>query len=95
MRTVFVTALTAGGILVGYSSAFAQTVGVEVYTGPRYNPYYNDRYDARPAPRVYDYYRDNEEVSGRVLVRPGNCGEFRYWDGMRCADARVNPPNVR
>jgi hypothetical protein len=95
MRTIFVTAIAAAGILAGATGAFAQTVGVEVYSGPRYDPYYYDRFDARPAPRVYGYYRDDDQVSGRVFVRPGNCGEFRYWDGMRCADARVDPPTVR
>jgi hypothetical protein len=24
--------------------------------------------------------------------RPANCGEFRYWNGAYCADARVEPP---
>jgi len=23
---------------------------------------------------------------------PANCGEFRYWNGEYCADARVEPP---
>ena len=96
MRRVFLTALAATGLLVGYSSAFAQSVGLEVYTGPPNDPYYNDRYDVRPDPRVYGYYRDNDEViGGRVFVRPSNCGEFHYWDDTRCADARVDPPNIR
>jgi hypothetical protein len=25
---------------------------------------------------------------------PANCGEFRYWNGEVCADARVRPPYV-
>lgn len=24
--------------------------------------------------------------------RPASCGEFRYWNGVRCADARWDPP---
>lgn len=26
--------------------------------------------------------------------RPANCGEFRYWNGEYCADARDQPPYV-
>lgn len=31
-----------------------------------------------PAPRV----------KGFALRRPTSCGEFKYWDGTQCADAR-------
>jgi hypothetical protein len=24
--------------------------------------------------------------------RPLSCGEYRYWDGARCVDARYNKP---
>lgn len=27
-----------------------------------------------------------------VPVRPTSCGEFRYWDGDSCVDARYNNP---
>ena len=27
-----------------------------------------------------------------VPVRPVSCGEYRYWDGDRCVDARYNNP---
>jgi hypothetical protein len=36
-----------------------------------------------PAARVYGW------SSGRG----GDCGTFHYWNGVRCADARVDPPN--
>lgn len=29
-----------------------------------------------------------------VPVRPASCGQYRYWDGERCADARFDPPYV-
>jgi hypothetical protein len=29
-----------------------------------------------------------------VPVRPSSCGEFRYWNGYRCADARYETPNI-
>ena len=28
------------------------------------------------------------------LARPRSCGEFHYWDGMRCVDARYVTPDV-
>ena len=87
----------AGAVaMVAFSSgaAFAQGVGVEFYSGPRYDSYYYDRYE-RPGPRVYGYYQDeNVVVEPNVVIRPSNCGQFRYWNGTRCADARVNPPNL-
>src|SRR5262245_8200474 len=27
-----------------------------------------------------------------VPVRPASCGEYRYWNGNRCVDARYNDP---
>jgi hypothetical protein len=44
-------------------------------------PYYEE--GIRPAPRAY------------VPVRPASCGEFRYWNGSRCVDARAAPPELR
>jgi hypothetical protein len=29
-----------------------------------------------------------------VPVRPVSCGEFRYWDGERCVDARYHNPYI-
>jgi hypothetical protein len=37
-----------------------------------------------PAPRVYGW-----------MMRPADCGTFRYWNGVRCADARNDPPVPR
>ena len=34
-----------------------------------------------PGPRIYGW-----------TMRPADCGTFRYWDGLRCADARDKPP---
>jgi hypothetical protein len=42
------------------------------------------------------YYEEYDKPTIRVLpVRPRSCGEFRYWNGERCVDARVVPPDVR
>ena len=37
-----------------------------------------------PGPRVYGW-----------TMRPADCGTFRYWNGVRCADARDEPPVSR
>ena len=34
----------------------------------------------------------NPPVIAIVPVRPASCGEYRYWDGDRCVDARYNNP---
>ena len=33
-------------------------------------------------------------VFGWQVVRPLSCGEFRYWNGFECADARDDPPDL-
>lgn len=35
---------------------------------------------------------ENPPVIAIVPVRPVSCGEYRYWDGERCVDARYNKP---
>lgn len=94
MGRLFGLAAALVAMVGGYGSASAQSVGVEVYGGPRYQPYYQERYE-RSAPRVYGYYRDDDTVyEPRVIVRPSNCGQYRYWNGTRCADARFQPPRL-
>ncbi len=44
------------------------------------------------APVVVDQYAP--PVYGWVIIRPRSCGEFRYWNGERCVDARYNPPHL-
>ena len=34
----------------------------------------------------------NPPVVAIVPVRPTSCGEYRYWNGDRCVDARYNNP---
>lgn len=38
-------------------------------------------HETAPGPRVYGW-----------TLRPADCGTFRYWNGVRCADARDEPP---
>ena len=87
MRTVVLTASLATAMSGGAGGAFAQRAFVETY--PSDPPYY----DEYVAPRAYRYRSDAPAVV--VPVRPANCGEFRYWNGNRCVDARIVPPDVR
>jgi hypothetical protein len=93
MQRLVLLAAAAAALAASYGTAVAQGVGVELYSGPRYDTYYDDRYERR-TPRVYGYYRDAEVVEPGVSVRPSNCGQFRYWNGTACVDARINPPNL-
>ena len=53
--------------------------------------------DERPnltGPRVYGYYEDVDPAPMIELERPsgpGGCGEFFFWNGDRCVDARNKP----
>jgi hypothetical protein len=29
-----------------------------------------------------------------VPLRPSSCGQYRYWNGVRCADARYETPYI-
>jgi hypothetical protein len=94
MQRLVLLAAAAAALAASYGTAVAQSVGVELYSGPRYDTYYDDRNERR-APHVYGYYRDAVVVvAPRVIVRPSNCGQFRYWNGTACVDARINPPNL-
>jgi hypothetical protein len=42
-----------------------------------------------PAPVVIP---ENPPVIAIVPVRPVSCGEFHYWNGSACVDARYNNP---
>jgi hypothetical protein len=98
--SILTAAIVAATALAGAaSSASAQRVGVEIYAGP--SAYYDDDGYAAPAygygPRVYadeETVVDTPEVVVRTPRRSGGCGEFFYWNGVRCIDARTNPPDL-
>lgn len=103
MFRVAVAALAAIGCLVGTGQAFAQesAVGNHGYYAPygHQAPY---RPDVATPDRRARTYRDPPVAArpyaphayGWAFVRPADCGEFRYWNGTRCADARDEPPYV-
>jgi len=81
MRSIICAALSAGIAVAGSSVAFAQRDIVRIYS---------DGYQAPT--RDYRYYRS--EPAEVIPIRPADCGEFRYWNGRRCVDAREVPPEI-
>jgi len=52
-----------------------------------------DMIDPAPAPAVEEPAEEMKtvpgpRVKGFVATRPTSCGEFKFWDGTKCADAR-------
>jgi len=76
--------LTFGG------AASAQSFGI--YVGPPVADYDNGyAYGMAPpvyGPRVYGYSRSYDDDRGYRTRPAGRCGEYKYWNGDRCADAR-------
>ncbi len=100
----FVTAAIAGAAALAYSgSAFAGGYYYDRYYGD-YDGYYADPYvpEVVIVPRRVEVYPPPPVVRGPyappvygwVVERPASCGEYRYWTGVRCADARYRPPYV-
>jgi hypothetical protein len=87
LRSSLLVAISAAAAIAGIGPASAQ-VAIEFYAGPQ--PYY-DGYVVRRAPRAYGYYGEPGVVV-RAPAPRGRCGEYRYWNGERCADARDTPP---
>ncbi|MGI9403785.1 MAG: hypothetical protein ACR2OF_04655 [Hyphomicrobium sp.] len=61
------------------------------YAPPGYGRYAPPGY-GRYAPPAYGQYAP--PVYGWVIIRPSSCGKYRYWNGLRCVDARYRPPYV-
>jgi hypothetical protein len=102
MRLSIIAAAAAALASFAAASSASAQVGFGVYIGP--SGYYDAEEYAPPVyrsrPRVYGYssgYDDDSRgtVIERVPGRRGGCGEFFYWDGTACVDARSDPPNLR
>ena len=86
MRSIVWVAAAAAIVLGGSDGSLAQGMGMGTGMGmydakPAYRP-------KAPAPRTQRYYYRGRDV------RAGTCGQFHYWDGKRCADARTSPPKL-
>jgi hypothetical protein len=64
------------------------------------NDFDDDDFDDSPPPppRRADPYPPPPDASPFLEIlpppRPANCGQYRYWNGEYCADARDQPPYV-
>jgi hypothetical protein len=94
LSACLIVAVCLPGLLFASGLAFADEWDVPAY--------FPDQYDVppsrvvRPAPPPPMAYppADGPAVFGWVAERPASCGEFRYWDGTQCLDARDDPPYV-
>jgi hypothetical protein len=101
MRFAILTAAAAALASLATAGSASAQVGFGIYVGP--SGYYDDYEYAPPAyrsPGVYGYtstyeYEARPDVVVRVPGRRAGCGEYFYWNGARCVDARINPPDVR
>lgn len=95
MRGTISLALAA--VVLGQSgAALAQSIVVEEAPPREVRTYYYDRVERAREPRVYGYVRSIDDPV--VVMRPASrngCGQFYYWDGLRCVDARDVPPDIR
>lgn len=96
-RSILLSALAGPlAVLASVGSASAQTVDVEVYSGPRasYYSYSEPAYGYRYREPAYGYSSTYEDDDDRTVVirrtyRRVNCGTYRYWDGTGCVDRRL------
>jgi len=85
-RTILAFAIATLALPVAFSGAQGQSL--------------DNRFDKPPVaaddpkpvgPRVYGYYEEVEPAPMIEMERPsgpGGCGEFFFWNGERCVDAR-------
>ncbi len=100
MRRSMMVAAAAAMLALGAGAGTASAQGVGIYIGPSaaYDDDYAYGYERpyRYGPRVYGYSSDDDDTIVRTSPsRRGGCGTYRYWDGDRCVDARVVPPDNR
>jgi hypothetical protein len=109
MLRFMTAAIAAAGILGGVATASAADYDyydrfelpgdaiplrrVEIYpNAPIVRGEYAPPGYGRYAPPAYSQYAP--PVYGWVIIRPSSCGKYRYWNGLRCVDARYRPPYV-
>lgn len=92
-RTSLVAAFAVSGIF-WTGAAQAQDVGIDLYAGYGAPYYYGPpvEYYYVPPLSPSNQYAPSARVERRTPG--GSCGEFHYWTGSRCADARVTPPDI-
>ncbi|HWE20690.1 MAG TPA: hypothetical protein VG758_26520 [Hyphomicrobiaceae bacterium] len=84
----------AAAIVLGVSGPASAQMGGMMFDPP---PSAKAAKPATPAPRAKQYYR-SAKPGPRYYYRSGvtpTCGEFHYWSGQRCVDARTTPPDLK
>lgn len=78
------------------STARAEEWAVRDYISDQYDGVTPRTIRVAPPPPQGTFYppADGPAVFGWIAVRPASCGQYRYWDGTQCLDARDNPPDV-
>src|SRR5262249_40243254 len=101
MRLAIISAAAAALASLAQVGPAAAQVGFGVYVGPSsaYDEYDYTSPAYRTGPYTYGYsstYRyDEPEVIVRGPARRNGCGEYFYWNGRECVDARSAPPDLR
>lgn len=92
MRSIICAALSVGIAVAGSSGAFPQHVDVGIHAEPYYERSYRETANRR-LPLALPSDKDRRDVM--APIRAADCGVFGYWDGERCVDTRVVPPDMR
>jgi hypothetical protein len=85
MRSIVWVAAAAAIVLAGSGGSFAQSMGQGMGT-PTANP---GAKSTAAAPRKQRYYYRGRDARAKT------CGQFKYWSGKRCMDARTSPPKLK
>jgi hypothetical protein len=107
---ILTTALLAGGMFLGLAASHANAGPLPAVSAFAAAPSAVEKVDYwRRYYRNHGYYPGQVVVVPPVVVeegvlnaptvmivpvRPVSCGQFRYWDGDQCVDARYNNPYV-
>lgn len=99
-RTIWMLGVASGAMFLGQARAQSyDPYGYYDYPGRGYYlpPRYYAPYDPRPSARYFSYRPYTPRAYEPSYVeepasRPSSCGQYRYWNGDYCADARYERP---
>jgi len=95
LRSIFGPAAAAViGLTAVVGTANAQAVAVEEESYAVGDPAISDEEVSISQTEVQTLAPPPTRVYGWTAIRP-DCGEFKYWNGRSCLDARVDPPDIR
>jgi hypothetical protein len=80
MRSILWAIAAAALVVGGFNSASAEAAGAKRAAKAPYTK------SAKAAPRAKRYFYRNAYKT---------CGQYKYWKGGKCLDARTNPPSLK